>query len=159
DLRITPSSRDELGELANTFNEMAAKIAEAMQHKDEFIANIGHELRTPLNGAIGMIELLEDTGLDEEQRDLLSTAEASVHTLRTHIDRVLDFSAVSAGKVELRSQPIDLSACVSAVAEEVRPHANAKQLALSVEYAPHAPREMLGDENRVRQILRALADN
>ncbi|WP_262690462.1 ATP-binding protein [Kordiimonas aestuarii] len=131
----------------------------ANRAKDAFLANTSHELRTPLAGVIGMINLLGDTGLSSEQQQLVETANVSAHTLLTIIDDILDLAKMEAGTLSLRETDFDPVDFIEKAAATLRPATNAKGLTLNVTLTGAAPRAVIGDASRIRQILFNLVGN
>ena len=132
---------------------------EAGRLKSEFLANMSHEIRTPLNSIIATTELLTDTALSDDQRDLLRDVEKSGEALLSVINDVLDFSKISVGKLSFDKIDFDLLDCVEGCTEIIGEGARSKNLDLIVTIDDDAPRELHGDPARLRQVLLNLLSN
>ncbi len=127
--------------------------------KTRFLATLGHEVRTPMTGVLGMSELLLDTPLDSRQRSYTeSIRRAGEHLLRL-VNDALDLARIESGKLELADEPFDLRALVAQAADLMRPLAQQRGLAFSVDIAADAPPGLRGDASRVCQILLNLLGN
>ena len=131
----------------------------ANEAKSRFLANMSHEFRTPLNGLSGMSELLATTQLDSEQRECLSTIQASTRSMLALVEDVLDISAIEAGKLKLNVVEFSPHELIESIGMILLPQARAKQLNYEVRIAADVPRKLRGDIRHLRQILLNLAGN
>jgi CheY-like chemotaxis protein len=116
-------------------------------------------VRTPLNGILGMAGLLSGTPLTPEQRSYVEAVEISGRTLLSLIDDILDFSKIEAGRLDLVAQPFDLHDLIERVVELLSPRAQDKGIEIAACIARGVPRRVIGDEDRLRQVLLNLAGN
>ena len=142
-------------ELINAKNE----ALQAAETKSNFLASMSHEIRTPMNGVIGMMELLKNSDLTEDQSHQLNLAQFSAKSLLTLINDILDYSKVEAGKLELEYIDYDIRGLFGDIAETMAQLAQEKNLEVVLDISGIEQTYVKGDPSRLRQILTNIISN
>ncbi|KAK3989821.1 putative signal transduction histidine-protein kinase [Cladorrhinum sp. PSN332] len=137
----------------NDLKLLETKLKEAMDSKGRFLSNMSHEIRTPLIGISGMVSFLQDTTLNEEQRDYTNTIQTSANSLLMIINDILDLSKVDAGMMKLNFEWFHTRSLIEDVNELVSTMAIAKRLELNYVVEEDVPSWVKGDKVRIRQVL------
>ena len=153
-------------ELEATVEERTKQLHEALESanaanaaKSSFLAAMSHEIRTPMNGVVGMIDLLRQTSLDGDQKQMTNTVRESAFSLLQIINDILDFSKIEAGKMSLEEIPFNVASTFEGVVDTLAPNAEKKGIALVPYVDPRIPDSVSGDPGRLRQILFNIAGN
>jgi hypothetical protein len=178
--RAVAYSKDEIGILANSFNEMTDKLEQNLNAqkeseaelqkskelaeqsvviKDQFLANMSHEIRTPLNAIIGFTSLLEISTLDADQQQFVHTIKASGQNLIAIINDILDYSKIESGMIHLENIPINIRKITGSLHVLLYPKALDKNLDFKCLLDEAVPETLTGDPVRLTQILSNLVDN
>ena len=148
-----------LGQREDDLRANAATLRDAIRGKDEFIATVSHELRTPMTSILGWARMLALGGLDENlQREALDSIERSIRSQAKLIEDLLDDARIASGKLQLDRRTIDLTAVVEEAVALIRPVAEGKQIALSMDVIPDRY-EAEGDPVRIQQVINNIVGN
>jgi len=165
DFRLERISKDKLTlttlltRTSEDLDEERKKVEAANRAKSDFLAIMSHEIRTPLNAIIGMTSLLLDTNLTPSQQEFASTIRTSGDALLSIINDILDFSKIEAGRIDLEQRSFDLHQCVEDAVNLFLETSLEKGLEIVYMIDTQVPRAIIGDENRLRQILLNLLSN
>lgn len=135
------------------------KAEEATRVKAMFLANMSHEIRTPLNGIIGISKILEETKLNDKQKELTEIITTSGENLLNIINDILDFSKIESGQIHLEKVEFNLQKVVDSIIKLLKFKADEKGIALTVELDKEIPEILVGDPYRLNQIITNLLNN
>jgi len=171
--RLDAGSSDEMGELAQSFNNMADSVEESFKRLEEarekaeeasrlksaFLATVSHELRTPLNGIIGFADLLKLELTDPTQQEYAGIIHSSGEHLQQLVTEILDLAKIESGEMTFNLAPIALASFIDESIAVHRSSAAEKGLALHLEFADGLPEQLRTDGTRLRQLLNNLLSN
>jgi len=156
--RLT-EAEERLVNVAEDLRQARDEAEQASQTKSDFMAVMSHEIRTPMNAILGMTDLVLDTSLNRNQRELLQTAQTNAEALLGIINEVLDFTKLEAGALQLRPTDFSVVDVVDGVVEALSAQAAGKALRMTAVLSPDLPPVSYGDARRFRQVLLNLVGN
>ena len=158
---LSVDTRDEIGELAKSFNSMAARLREIDRMKETFYATVSHELRSPLNAmqeAARLLEARSSDPLTARQERLIAIFQKGTERLLRLVNEVVDLARIDAGMLAVEPRPFSVENAVKQAIGIFRAQAEQQRIALRPDLQPDAG-EMLGDEDRIVQVLVNLVSN
>lgn len=157
--RLGEQAREERDDALRRLAIAENRTGDLASSKQQFVKNVSHEFRTPLNHIMGAAQLLSETPLSEEQRDLLNIAERSGEDLIGIIDEAVDVHDLESGELRLERTWMDLHLILARASRNHSREAKKRNLRFSVEVDPAMPERLFGDPDRTEQILDNLLEN
>ena len=157
--RVSITSRDEVGQLGQSFNDMANEINALEQSRRSFVANVSHELRSPLTSMRGFLEAMQDgTIAPEDQPKYLDIVIGECKRMTGMVNDLLDLARIESGQYELKLEPFDLNELVIRTLLTFEARINAKHIDVAMDFAAeHTIVE--ADQSQIAQVIRNLVDN
>ena len=156
---LPEQGRGEFRQITRTLNRFLERIRESDRTKDRFLAAMSHEIRTPMNGVIGFLGNLRETPLNEQQRQYVRVIESSARSLLRVLNEILDFSKLTAGRMELEEVAFDLPGVAEDCVAMARQLVRGKPVKVVLETSGLEGGVIRGDPTRLRQILDNLLGN
>jgi signal transduction histidine kinase/CheY-like chemotaxis protein len=153
------SLEDKVRERTAQIEEEKHRAELANLAKSQFLASMSHEIRTPMNGILGMANLLSRTKMSPRQMDFLETIHESGESLLVLISDILDLSKIESGKIEIEDVAFDPAVLVEQTMGMFAAMARKKRIELVTAISPQLPAELIGDMQRIRQVLTNLVGN
>lgn len=160
DQQVQVQSQDEIGDLAQAFNDMTARLQAARQMQVDFVANVSHELRTPLTSVIGLVETLRNGAVDdpEVRDDFLETVENEANRLTRLVNDLLLLSQADSDTLNLQCQRVNLGKLIHDVTHRLEPFAESKGLSIETDVRVDSL-PVFVDPDKIEQVLVNLLDN
>lgn len=150
---------DRLASDQTVLQQKLQKSERLAESKSNFLANMSHEIRTPMNGVLGLTEVLLESNLDQEQQKLASTISQSGKSLLSIINDILDYSKVTAGKLELSLIPFNIRDRIALIESILAVKIKEKNINLVTAISESIPKKLIGDPDRLQQVLINLVGN
>jgi len=144
---------EELHRLNQDLSKARDSAEAANRVKSEFLAAMSHEIRTPLNGILGMLHLLANSALDADQHAKLETLQRSAESLMSLLNDILDIAKIEAGRIDLHIAPFSMRDLIGNLVTLWQPSILSKGLTLTAGVAPEMPPLLMGDANRLNQVI------
>jgi two-component system phosphate regulon sensor histidine kinase PhoR len=166
--RIAIATNDEMAALATAINEMAERLSNDIERltaleqvRSQFLGNVSHELRTPIFSIQGFLETLLDGAVDDPavNRSFLEKAHKHAIRLNTLLNDLIEISRIESGEMKMSFRYFGLQEFLESVSEDLRPAAQTRQVAFTLESSLPHDYMVLGDRERLRQVLTNLVDN
>ena len=165
-LKVIEQERKVLGQLRKSEAKRSEEMRKAKEDADlankaksAFLAVVTHEIRTPMTGIMGMVRLLLDTSLGKEQKEFAQTIQDSSDAMLALLNDILDFEKIEQGKMTFENISFDLHRLIKGVSRLMNGHAVQKDIDLEIQMGGNLPRYVMGDPNRLRQVLLNLTGN
>ncbi|GEM_PF-6224074 len=149
----------QIKELIQRVKDLAIKAEMSSQIKSAYLNSMSHQFRNPVNGVVGMTQLLIDTKLTEEQKNYVKAIEISANSLVELIGDIDDFASLESGGLEIEKAPFDLRGIAEEVTLMVNKQASEKNIKVELDIEKDAPKYLMGDPERIKQILTVLCRN
>ena len=160
DQRVTIKTRDEVGELGETFNYMAAELASLDQMRKDFVANVSHDLRSPLTSIHGFVRaFLDDTIPNERKRHYLTIMNEQTERMMKLVNDLLDMARIEAGQLEIRPVIFNVSELVRQVVARMEPECVKKQVNVELLSEEAQDIHVCADPDRIDQVIVNLLQN
>ncbi|MCB1230980.1 MAG: response regulator [Verrucomicrobiae bacterium] len=153
------SVRSTMVEISKNLRHVRAELRHAQEAKGDFLANMSHEIRTPMNGIIGTLNILHDTGLNDDQRSLVDVMRNSSYALMHLINDILDFSKLMSRMMDLEKQPITVRQLIDETMDLFAYMAAEKGVELCHYVDESTPATIFADRQRLQQVLSNLIGN